>query len=291
MQPYDLNSDTIRKLCPDAFRRRPQDSHKGSFGTLGIIGGAEGMSGAVVLAAAAAIYGGCGKVWVGFRQSALPMPLIPKRPEIMLATAETLIQRQDISAWVCGCGLGTSAESSTVLHRLLDVADGKPLLLDADALNLLAQSPDLANAARRHGRLVITPHPAEAARLLACRTGDIQADRHTAALKLAEQYCATVVLKGRHSLITAPDGATAPKLFRNLSGNPGLAVAGSGDVLSGLTGSLLAQGLPLLQAVCSSVWLHGTAADRLAEQQGGEIGLLAGELPAAVRQIRNRMTA
>lgn len=291
MQPYDLNRDTISRLCPDAFRRRPADSHKGSFGTLGIIGGAQGMSGAVVLAATAAIYGGCGKVWAGFRQSALPMPLIPERPEIMLSDAAALIHRQDVSAWVCGCGLGVSTESAAVLRRLLAAADGKPLLLDADALNLLAQSPDLAEAARQHGRLVITPHPAEAARLLACRTGDIQADRQTAALKLAERFCATVVLKGRHSLIAVQNGPASAQLFRNLSGNPGLATAGSGDVLSGLTGSLLAQGLPILQAVCSGVWLHGAAADDLAEQEGGEIGLLAGELPAAFRKIRNRMCA
>ena len=97
---------SAKQQFPALFQTRPIDSHKGTFGTLGLIGGTTGMSGALVLAATAAIYSGCGKVWAGFQQPSLPMPLIPDRPEIMLSTAIQLQQRDDINAWVCGCGLG-----------------------------------------------------------------------------------------------------------------------------------------------------------------------------------------
>ncbi|MDO5059563.1 MAG: NAD(P)H-hydrate dehydratase [Neisseria sp.] len=281
--PALLTCNTIRQTAPEAFRRRAPDSHKGSFGTLGIIGGAEGMSGAVVLAATAAVYGGSGKVWAGFRQNLLPVPFIESRPEIMLATAEALLERNDITAWACGCGLGVTPESAAVLETLLQRTD-TPLLLDADALNLLAQSPELSAAARTYPQLIITPHPAEAARLLGCTAAEVQADRETAVRTLAERFQAVAVLKGRHTLIAAPDGS----LFENTSGNPGLATAGSGDVLSGLTAALLSQNIPPVQAACASVWLHGAAADLLAAQHG-ETGMLAGELPPTVRSMRNQM--
>ncbi len=270
---------------PALFAPRTADSHKGSYGTLAVIGGCSGMSGAIVLAASTALYNGCGKVWAGFRQPSLPMPLIPERPEIMLATADVLLKRSDITAWVCGCGFGVGDGAAETLAAQLQSANGQPLLLDADALNLLAQHPHLSAAAQAHKQLVLTPHPAEAARLLSCRTADIQADRAAAVHQLAEQYQAIVVLKGHHTLVAAPQQA----IYTNLSGNPGLATAGSGDVLSGLIGSLLAQGIPAWQAVCGGVWLHGAAADVLRDAQVGEIGLLAGEIAAAARWLRNQL--
>lgn len=239
-----LNKKTLLAAAsafPELLQPRRPDSHKGTHGTLALIGGGSGMSGAVVLAATAAMYQGCGKVWAGFCQPALLAQVLAKRSE--------------------------------------------PLLLDADALNLLAQSPALQQAAARHGCLVMTPHPAEAARLLACSTEAVQADRPAAAAELSRRFQAVAVLKGRHTLTAAPDG----RLYTNTSGNAGLATAGSGDVLSGIIGSLLAQGLPLFSAAQAGVWLHGAAADLLRDNGIGEVGMLAGELAPAARWLRNRL--
>ena len=256
---------------------RPADSHKGTFGTLAVFGGAAGMSGAVVLAASAALLAGCGKVWAGFNQASLPVPFIAAFPEIMLDTAHGLSRRHDLSARAAGCGLGTNEAARKLLAGLFQTASDTPLLLDADALNLLAQHRDLADAAARYPRLLITPHPAEAARLLGCTTAEIQADRATAVRELARRFAATAVLKA--------DGT----LYENDSGNAGLATAGSGDVLSGIAGSLLAQGSDIFEAACAGVWLHGAAAEVLKASGIGESGLIAGEIAPAARWLRNRM--
>ena len=272
---------------PCLLEPRKSNSHKGTYGTLAVIGGGTGMTGAVVLAASAAMYQGCGKVWAGFNQPLLPFAMIPDRAEIMLATASQLQQREDISAWVLGCGLGLDSVALANLATQLQRDGGQPLLLDADALTLLARHPELAAAAKCCPYLVLTPHPAEAARLLACTTEDVQVSRHEAALLLADRYQAYVVLKGEHSLVASPDGS----VYVNKSGNAGLATAGSGDVLSGMIGALLAQGIAPAEAVCGGVWLHGAAADVLKAMQVGEIGLLAGEIAPAARWLRNRLVS
>lgn len=273
---------------PHIFTPRAEESHKGTYGTLAVIGGAAGMSGAVVLAATAAIYSGCGKVWAGFNQPDLPFPVIPERPEIMLSTAAELQRRQDITAWVFGCGLGLDDTAAILLHTQLTAPRRQPLLLDADALTLLASHPDLAEAAAQHPALILTPHPAEAARLLGISTADVQADRSKAAYRIAAQFRAVTVLKGHRSLVVLPDDCEE---YENLSGNAGLATAGSGDVLSGIIGSLLAQGVPADEAACGGVWLHGAAADVLRDSGVGEIGMLSGEIAAAARWLRNRIVA
>lgn len=270
------------------FLPRSPDSHKGTHGTLAVIGGASGMSGAVVLAATAALYGGSGKVWAGFNQPGLPFALIPERPEIMLATAAALQRRSDIDAWVMGCGMGNGPEASALLYNRLNASERKqPLLLDADAVTLLAQHADLASSARAYPVLILTPHPAEAARLLGTDTAGVQADRIAAVKRISNMFNAYTVLKGRHSLVCSPNGS----LYTNPSGNAGLATAGSGDVLSGIIGSLLAQGIDTEQAVRGGVWLHGAAADVLKDSETGETGMLAGEIAAAARWLRNRIIA
>ena len=242
---------------PDVFTPRQAESHKGTYGTLAVVGGASGMSGAVVLASTAAIYQGSGKVWVGFNQTALPFAVIPERPEIMLATAEDLLKRKDISAWAVGCGMGLDETANQILNTVL-TQNQDALLLDADALTLLARShPETREAAQKRGNLVLTPHPAEAARLLGTSTQAIQQDRMSAVQTISATFQAVTVLKGHHTLVAAPDGT----VYTNSSGNAGLATAGSGDVLSGIIGSLLAQGIPPFQAACAGVWLHGAAAD------------------------------
>ena len=184
---------------PELLQARHPESHKGTHGSLAIIGGASGMGGSLVLAATAAMYQGCGKVWAGFCQHTLPFPVVPERPEIMLATAADLARRADISAWVVGCGMGQSEQASALLTQVL--VTPQPLLLDADALNLLAQSPVLQQAAAQHSHLILTPHPAEAARLLSCNTEYIQSNRPEAAAELSRRFQAVAVLKGRHTLI------------------------------------------------------------------------------------------
>lgn len=271
------------KNFPFLFQPRHPESHKGTYGTLAIAGGSSGMSGAVILAATAALYNGCGKVWAGFNQAALPLPVIPEHPEIMLATAKNLCSRNDINAWVVGCGLGLDGTAAELVKYFLTETTA-PLILDADALTLLSHQPDWKKHPNRTN-LVLTPHPAEAARLIGCTTAEVQADRRTAVLDIALKYDACVVLKGCNSLVYRDE----EEIYTNTSGNPGLATAGSGDVLSGIIGSLCAQGFNAYQAACAGVWLHGAAADVLRDSEIGEVGMLAGEIPAAARWLRNRL--
>ena len=264
---------------PRAFKVRPENAHKGIFGTLAVVGGATGMSGAPILAASAAMYLGCGKVWAGFNQDTLPFAVIAGFPEIMLDTADSLAKRQDISAWVVGCGLGTGRAAVGTLAGILTE--------HADALNILSADTEIRSMARGCKNLILTPHPAEAARLLGTTVVQVQADRTVAVRKIGEIFGATVVLKGHKTLVAAPD----TEIYVNHSGNAGLATAGSGDVLGGIVGSLLAQGLKPFEAACAGVWLHGAAADVMMESAGIKAGLLAGEIAPAARWLRNDITA
>lgn len=272
---------------PRAFKVRAEDAHKGIFGTLAVVGGAAGMSGAPILAASAAMYLGCGKVWAGFNQDTLPFAVIAGFPEIMLDTADSLTKRQDINAWVVGCGLGTGRVAVGTLAGILAEHADSQMLLDADALNILSADAEIRSMARECKNLILTPHPAEAARLLGTTAAQVQADRTAAVRKIGEISGATVVLKGHKTLVAAPD----TEIYVNHSGNAGLATAGSGDVLGGIVGSLLAQGLKPFEAACAGVWLHGAAADVMMESVGIKAGLLAGEIAPAARWLRNDITA
>lgn len=292
MNYYNPHPDKLnhwqRHACQrfaDLCQPRAKDSHKGSFGTVGIVGGSSGMTGALVLAGTGALKSGCGKVWLGFAQNVLPLPVLPQQPEVMLGVAHTLLKRSDIDVWAVGCGLGTDTNSSDILT--LALTKQQPIILDADALNIMAIHPDWQPSVRqRTTAVVITPHMAEAARLLQCSLADIQANRHQAAHTLATQWNAWVVLKGHQTLVASPQG----HIHQNISGNPGLATAGSGDVLSGMLASLLAQGLNTQDAILGAVWLHGAAADVLVASGIGPIGLTAGELADAARWLRNQLT-
>jgi len=186
------------------------------------------------------------------------------------------------SCLAVGPGLGQSA-AAVELTRLA-IAAPLPLLLDADALNLLAAHPALARAlAKRDAPTLLTPHPAEAARLSGCPVDAIQDDRVGAALDLARRMNAGVVLKGCGSVVALPDG----RWFINTSGNPGLASAGSGDVLTGMTAALLAQGWPADRALLAAVHLHGLAAEARAAAGEGPTGLAASELMLPARGLLN----
>ncbi len=276
-------------LAVDDFREclkpRPRNSHKGSYGSLTVIGGAAGMTGAALLAGRAALKLGAGRVFVGLLQ---PLAVDALQPELMLRAPDDALAQA--TAAVIGPGLGASDAAVEILRRALSPKPSTDcsLLLDADALNLLAAHPVLAaRVARRAAPTIITPHPAEAARLLATTTEAVQADRVGAALQLAQRFKAHVALKGCGTVIAHPDGGWRI----NTSGNPGLASAGSGDVLSGMAGALLAQGWPAAAALCGAVHLHGAAADALAAAGDGPIGIAAGELIPVARTLLNRLIA
>ena len=262
---------------------RPRNFHKGNAGEVAIIGGASGMTGAAFIAGRAAIRTGAGKVFLGLTGEDAPA-LDLLQPELMMRTPSSAIA--EASVVVAGPGMGAS---SLAVIRAAIAAD-KPLVLDADALNLIGAHPPLADAtAQRKAPTLMTPHPAEAARLLGTSTADVQRHRVTAARALAERYRAFVVLKGNGSVVarpgTAGDGRT--HWWINASGNPGMASAGMGDALAGIAGSLLAQGLPPLEALQLSVWLHGAAADALAARGEGPLGITASDVIDESRRILN----
>ena len=262
------------------LKPRLKNSHKGSFGSAGILGGAHSMVGAALLAGRAAIKLGAGRVYVGLLDSAAPA-CDPLQPELMLRTAANLLLTE-LAALACGPGLGVAPNTAELLETAISL--DQPLVLDADALNLVAREGNLQVAlATRQQPAILTPHPAEAARLLDCTTAEIQADRIKAAQEIAERYRCHVALKGCGTVIAAVDG----RFWINSTGNPGMATAGMGDVLSGLIVALLAQGWPALEALLAGVHLHGAAADRLLAQGIGPIGLTAGEVIDAARQVFN----
>jgi len=277
---HRLDWSVVSRSLPDVLQRRCRNVHKGTFGTLGIIGGAHGMVGAPLLAGRAALHAGAGKVWIGFADAAFPA-LDWEQPELMLRAADRVLGA-GADALACGTGLGTDAAAGALVARAL--AEPVALVLDADALNVIAADKGLARAvAARSAPTVATPHPAEAARLLGKIVAEIEADRLGAAQALAELLRASVVLKGAGSVVAHPDG----RWEINATGNPGLATAGSGDVLTGFVAALLAQRVEAGDALRVAVCLHGAAADRCVAQGAGPLGLTAGELIPAARSLLN----
>ncbi len=276
-----LTWSALAARLPAVLARRVRNVNKGTFGTLGILGGSEGMAGALILAGRAAMRTGAGKVWLGFLM-ADPPKLDTGMPELMLRHAGLVLDAQP-DALVVGPGLGVSDAARALLARALDAR--VPLALDADALNLLARDPGLLAAAQaRDAPTLATPHPGEAARVLGTGIEAVQDDRLEAAHALSRRLAANVVLKGAGSVLAHPDGS----FDINASGGPGLATAGSGDVLSGLLGALLAQQLDARTALRYAVCLHGAAADALVADGVGPLGLTASELPDAARALLNR---
>ena len=261
---------------------RPRNSHKGSYGSAGIVGGTQGMVGAALLAGRAALKCGAGRVYAGLLAGDAPLADL-LQPELMLRPADAVLRLDHLSALTIGPGLGDTPDAAEYLDWALEST--VPLVLDADALNQIAATVDLKSKLKqRVTESILTPHPAEAARLLACTTDDVQQDRVAAALRLAREYKAGVVLKGAGSICAWPDGHWSI----NTSGNPGMAAAGMGDVLTGIIVALLAQGVDERHALTAGVYLHGAAADQLVKMGCGPIGLTAGETIDAARALLNR---
>ena len=299
-----------------ALTTRSLDSNKGDSGSVAIIGGDTGMIGAVLLAARAALLCGAGRVYAYFLANDAPC-VDMRHPEIMLHSAQTLNQLSAFNSVVIGTGLGQTKTAADLLEFCM--AQNSDLLIDADALNLLAKHPYLQNALKnRQGSAVITPHPAEAARLLNVTVEYVQLNRLESAQKLANYYSVICVLKGAGTIIASPIilDSGIPKTttvspinsnfadsnlmvtefipanksgewFINTTGNPSLASGGTGDVLSGIIGSLFAQGLDCLQAAKLGVYVHGAAADSLVANGIGPVGLTASEIALEARNQIN----
>jgi len=262
---------------------RPRDAHKGRNGHVLAIGGDHGTAGAIRLCGEAALRGGAGLVSVATRAEHL-VALNAARPELMAHAVngpqalEPLLQRASVLA--LGPGLGQGAWGHALWLTALDC--DKPLVLDADGLNLLAAEPRGFDPARP---VVLTPHPGEAARLLGCPVSEVERDRFAAARALAQRYGAVVVLKGAGSLIASPDG----RLDVCPWGNPGMASGGMGDLLTGIIAALLAQGCAAADAARLGVGLHARAGDRAARD--GERGLIASDLLAPLHHLINGLDA
>ena len=277
---HRLDWPDLAAALPPVLARRERNVNKGTFGTLGVIGGTEGMGGALVLAGRAAMRAGVGKAWLGFL-AAQPPPFDPAMPELMLRHAGAVVDAQP-DALVVGPGLSTSDAARAVLARAL--AAPVPVALDADALNLIARDAALQGAVRARGAATLaTPHPGEAARLLGSDVATVQRDRLAAARAIAAKLHAGVVLKGLGSVLAHADGTWDI----NASGGPALATAGSGDVLAGILGALLAQRVDAKTALRVAVCVHGAAADALVAQGVGPLGITASELPDAARRLLN----
>ena len=267
-----LDAGHLSRLLP----RRRRDSHKGDHGRVLCIGGDHGLGGAVLLCAEAALRSGAGLVRVATR-AAHVAPLLARCPEAMARAVDdaespaSLFEQADVLA--LGPGLGQGEWGRALCAAAM--CAGTAMVVDADALNLLASSPRTLPGA------VLTPHPGEAARLLGCTVAVVQHDRIAAATRLAERFDAVVVLKGAGSVVAAP--ARIPRIIG--AGNPGMAVGGMGDVLTGVVAALRAQGLGAFDAATAGALLHAVAGDVAARD--GERGLLPRDLVARLRAVAN----
>ena len=288
--------------------RRRLDSHKGDYGHVLVIGGAQGMTGAPILCAMAALRSGAGLVSLAAPEKVYPLIDRKAPPEIMVhplpGALPSLLKKADVLA--VGPGLGRGPAQKALVRRLLAQAN-QPLVIDADAIIALKgfKGQLKASSSRKRGSdscprsgrgqafrgndsgpLILTPHPGEMAGLLGISIKEVQAGRKEVALKTARRLGAVLLLKGHRTVIAGPDG----RIRVNTTGNPGMATAGMGDVLTGLIAALIGQGLEAFDAAVAGAHLHGLAGD-LAAKKVGQVSLTAGDvlahLPAAFQRSVN----
>ncbi len=281
----------------DISKKRKKNTHKGSYGHLLIIAGSVGMTGAACLASEAALRSGCGMVTLGLPESlniavekklteviTKPLPETKQKTLSKKALSEIIALLKNKDATVIGPGLSQHKQTKELILRLLPKLN-IPTVLDADALNSLVNKVSIVKKAK--APVVMTPHPGEMARLINIKTEYIQKNRKAVALDFAKRYNVTLVLKGHNTVVAHPDH----KAYVNKTGNPGMATAGSGDVLCGIIGSFLAQGASPYEAAKQGVYLHGLAGD-LAARKIGEVSLIAGDIlkkiPAATKRFKAR---
>ena len=278
---------------------RPVDGHKGTFGRVLIVAGSRGMSGAACLSGVAALRGGAGLVFLavpegilsvvaGYEPSYLTIPLPEDTDGRIKEQAKELLasHAESADAIACGPGLGQSEELASLV-RWLYTSVPKFLVLDADALNLLAKTPEILKqqpqAETGNIPRILTPHPGEFSRLTGRSIQEIQKDRESIACEFAQTHGVVLVLKGPNTIIT--DGE---RLADNTTGNSGLATGGSGDVLTGLIAAVLGQGMPAFDAAHFAVHLHGLAAD-LAAEELSEAGMISSDLPKYVARAWKKL--
>lgn len=271
-----IDETTVGSMLP----RRAMDTHKGKNGHLLVAGGSEGMTGAATLSALAGLRAGAGLVTLAKR----PKVVFYEKPMEIMTINWNTVHLSDYNAVVFGPGLSTAGDGEVILERILATED-IPRVIDADGLNLLAARVSRNDAIVFKGPVVVTPHPGEMARLCRCTPSEVQAERTKIALEKAAEWKTIVVLKGAATLVATPEG----RLWVNKTGNPGMSTAGTGDVLTGVIGALMAQGLKPEEAAVAGVYLHGMAGD-LAAQDIGEVGLVASDLlerlPQALRRVK-----
>ncbi len=265
---HRMNLAGLRKALP----LRARAAHKGDFGHVVLVGGGPGMPGAVRLAGEAALRAGAGRVTIA-THSVHAASIVASRPELMCHATETSSDLErlltDASVVALGPGLGKSAWAVNLFDALIELK--LPLVLDADALNLLAANP------QQREDWILTPHPGEAARLLGTQSAAVQADRRDSLAQLQSRFGGTIVLKGSGTLISATSGPD----WLCTAGNPGMAAPGMGDVLTGIIAALWAQGLEQEEAAVVGVEVHARAGDEAAIS--GERGMLAGDLMKGTR--------
>jgi len=277
----------VKNMFQHVLLPRDVDAHKGSCGSVAIIGGDESMVGAVLLASRAALFSGAGRVYAAMLSKNAPAVDL-NHPEIMMRTPAALVHLKQLDCVAIGPGLGQSIHAIELLISWLTEPLGQsmPMVIDADALNLIAAHAHLAELLKkRHAQTIITPHAGEAARLLGLSSEFVQDNRAEAALKLAKKFNVVCVLKGAGTICAYPDGTC----FVNTTGNPALASGGTGDVLTGLIASLIAQGVELGTAAKLGVFAHGLAADNLVAGGIGPRGVVASEVLLEVRNIINQL--
>ncbi len=298
--PADLDRDvSLELLTPDQIQRllptRPLEAHKGTFGRLLVVAGSRSFVGATVLACGGAYRAGAGLVTLATPVSVYPIAAaalaeathlpLPETEDGAISSEATMPVRESMpqyAAAAIGCGLGQDAQTRQFLQELLlegSIDPTQPMVIDADALNALAQIPAWHQALKSSA--VLTPHPGEMSRLYGMTTDQVQERRLELARQAAQEWGQVVVLKGAFTIVAAPDGTTRISPFAN----PGLASGGTGDVLTGIIGGLLTQGLSPLDAASCGVYIHAAAAEEL-RHSIGDAGLMATDLlPEIPHQI------
>lgn len=289
----DLMEQTDRNIVKKAVFNRPDDANKGTLGSLLCICGCYGMAGAAIMAGKAALRCGLGLLKTALPKSIYPIAAGAIFESVFFPLEETpdgkiskcnidflLCEAENSSAVLIGCGLSVCDNTEELINSFIENCT-KPLVLDADALNCVAKNTDILKKAK--APIIITPHPGEMARLVKSTPKAVNENRAEIAADFAKEYGVVTVLKGSGTIIASPEG----RVMINRTGNSGMATGGSGDVLAGMTGSLLAQGANAFDAASAAVYLHGLSGDIAAEKLG-KISMLPtdliDEIPQAFRK-------
>ena len=262
--------------------KREHNSHKGNFGRVLVLGGSEGMGGAAILSSEASLYSGAGLTHLYTHPTNVEASL-KRNPEIMsLGINSNFEIPHNIDVLVCGPGLGDDSWSKDVYEKIFQNKNVNTIILDAGALSFINKF--IKNILELESELILTPHPGEASKLLDVSIEEIQQDRPAAAIKISKKYCANVILKGNRTLVCSKENLT---LYECLEGGPELSTGGTGDVLAGVIGGLVAQNNNALDSCLLSVAAHSRSG-KMFKEEIGEIGLNASDLICRIRELLNK---